>query len=69
MRIERDKKRVEESIKKLDDCFDDNFKQFYTERLDSAKMMLNKATEKYQNLHEFEGDDFEVETSKCNGDD
>ena len=52
MRIQRDENRVEEYIKKLEHCFDDNLKQFYRERLNSAKMMLNKATEDYQNLHE-----------------
>ena len=51
-RIERDERRVEEYIKKLDSCNDDdNLRQFYQERLESAKKMLIKATEEYDKLH------------------
>ena len=52
-RIERDERRVEEYIKKLDSCHDDdNLRQFYQQRLESAKRMLCKATEEYEKLHQ-----------------
>ena len=52
IRIEGSEKKIEDYIKKIENCNDNNLRIFYQERLDAAKAMLARAISDYEKLQE-----------------